>query len=189
MNVRAAIPMLALILASSPAYAQQGIGPGGLPALVRQLQAAITEISDLRARVEKLESGAVTEQDLVGRYHFQMLGIELGANPNVAIETAGAYVTLKADRTGSFSFAGDSGQGRCELANEPAWTVACDLFGAGTEEFTWRVEGDKFIFSDEDGDHASVIGAGGRIIVFGESTPFMAGRSWSNLVMAIRLPD
>lgn len=191
MNMRTSVFAVVLAIVSSPAYAQSSMaypntGAGSLPALVRELAAVVRDLSTLRARVDRLESGRIDAAGLVGRYALQMLGIEMGANPYVATETSGITMTLRADGTGEVTEG--SGQGRCELRLEDSPSVACGSSGS-SESFIWRLENGSFVFVSDDGEAAFSVGAGGRILVFGETTNFLPAHSWSNMVIAIRLPN
>jgi hypothetical protein len=149
------------------------------------------ELSMLRARVRKLESGQVVAADLVGRYVIHSLGIEMGANPYIATEADGVIMTLRADGTGAWTVTGDAAeQGRCELTFSPTPSVSCNP-GAdeGPATFAWRFENGNFVFIDEDGEHAIPVGAGGRMMVVSQVSEFLPVHSWSNMIIAMRLPN
>ena len=111
------------------------------------------ELATLRARIAKLESGHVVAADLVGRYTVQMFGVETGANPYIATEAG------------------------CELRRSRSPSVICTPDAEPPGTFPWRFDNGNFVFTDEDGDHALPVGAGGRRIIFSE-TALYDNQSW-----------
>src|SRR5436190_23652983 len=123
MKMRVCILAIGLAVISIPAHAQ--IGPGNsVPSIVREVTAMAQELSMLKARVAKLESGQIVASDLVGRYSVQMFGVEMGANPYVATEAGAFTMTLHADGTGEFSTSG-SNPARCQLQWTGKGSVTC----------------------------------------------------------------
>ena len=146
----------------------------------------LADVAALAERVAKLESGQVTAADMVGTYALQYFGMQLLGNPGrVGMESFGGTVVLNADGTGAFTAAG----GDCTLQQGTPWAVECGVEN-GVDPLTWRVENGYLITVDSSGEESeAIIGAGGRVAIFGGIVEFMPGAGFSNLGIAIRLPN
>lgn len=181
MNMRAVCLALVFTIVSLPAYAQ-GRRPVNPLDVIRSL---VQRIDALTERVSKLESGQVDAADLVGTYALHIFGIQVLANPaRVAPETFAGTVALNAD--GTYSIAGTDGE--CTLQQAVSWAVTCSG-RSGSMTSTWRVEDGMLVIVDEDGEHPSAIGAGGRMMIFGGTADFLPTGGFSNIGIAVRLPN
>jgi hypothetical protein len=176
-----------VVPAASLAGATEKKSPPAGPALEKRIET-------LERRVRKLESGNVTEKDLVGRYAATIFAVDLTADPRVQTETAVGTFTLNADRTATFS-----GEGaHCFLGHASTWFVGCDpgQTGSFSGTGTWALQPDgSLAIWDMDGNDVindpNFIGAGGRVIISGgtvdlsgEPTPEI----YSLTMILIRLP-
>ena len=115
---------------------------------------------------------------------MHILGVELLSQPmRVGSETFSGTVTLNADGT----ITGEGWDAYC--AQQPGMppTVVCGQDAASGEVATWTVADGQLIWTDEDGDHATPVTAGGRVIIFG-GTAHSPGAGFSNLGILVRLP-
>ena len=83
--------------------------------------------------------------------------------------------------------------GRCNLGTFSSGTVTCLENSGGADplpDVTWRVAGGK-LFLDLVGDETAevFIGAGGRVLIAGGTSTRTSNQGWSNIVVAIRLPN
>lgn len=141
----------------------------------------------------KLESGQVQAADLAGTYRLYSLGIELHGNPHaggptpaqISTETDATTLTLRSNGTGSIS-----GQTkRFDLvkggpAQGGLWSLTNNSSAPFSEPFIWRIENGELVI----GGYRIVIGAGGRVLIWGIGSGFVPGGSWSQLGIAFRLP-
>lgn len=184
MYIRAASLFLLLTFASVPAYAQ---GRTGNVAPGVSFQALLSELEALKARVAKLESGEIDAADLAGTYVIHGLGIELhgGFPAQMGSETTVGTVTLHADGTGT----GSGKDARYDLRQGFPWSLAYSE-SPFSGSFTWSVVNGTLVVpaeDPEDEDLVLTIGAGGRVLIAGGTTP--GGIGWSNLFLLVRLPN
>jgi len=124
MTIRACSLLLALTfsLSALPARAQ---GPGGPPPNYQQL---VAQVTDLRARVAKLE-GNITAADMVGTYTIAGIQTRLqggGANTLIGSAALTGSMTLNADGTGSMTISGDG-----SVLSVLGWTLTPSTLGNG----------------------------------------------------------
>jgi hypothetical protein len=165
-----------------PAHGQGAPGPRPTPADLAAQLAALT------ARVGKLESGAVEAADFVGTYRLYSLGIELvpsipGVRPaKVGPETGAATLTLRSDGTATMS----SEVRRFNLV-QGTWIVEDTSPVPEEIDLPWSYA-NGVLSLGSGGAFNIVAGAGGRILVAGTGNPVGGGGSWSQLLLAIRVP-
>ncbi|MGH9254574.1 MAG: hypothetical protein ACRD3C_08390 [Vicinamibacterales bacterium] len=172
--------LVAFVFAPLPAGAQNGVS---------------ARLDALEARVRKLESGQVQENDLVGSYAGVAFALDLTGTPKVQTETGVGTFTLNADHTASFTGRG----AHCLLEQVATWSVACDPSHTGSFSGTgtWSIDANgSLVIQDSNGDdlihHPNLIGAGGRVIISG-GTADLTGQPtpeiYSIIQILIRLPN
>jgi hypothetical protein len=199
-----------LVFTSLPLYAQgpPAGGPGAAANLnarveaLEQLVATLqTSLSALTQQTSKLESGRITEADMVGTYSVGSLGIEMSGfqaasggspaiNPRISTETDEGTLTLNANRTVS----GSAATLRCTGVTGFGGLVTCQPPDGGSADpypgVTWTVANGKLVISEEGDEGAELlIGAGGRVLVASGSSTGSPNRSWANIFMLVRLPN
>ena len=101
------------------------------------------QIAALTARVAKLETGQVEEDDLVGTYAGTSFALDLvgtPGTPHVQTETGFGTLELFADRTALIT--GDGAH--CRLLPTSAWIAECDPTETGSFSVpgTWAMQAD-----------------------------------------------
>ena len=143
-------------------------------------------VAALEARVEKLESGQVSEEHIFGSYSIHALGIALQAGPPALIgaETSRGIATFNDDGTVTFE---DTGDASWNLREGMPWTLTLNPFTPASGVLTWSVVNGKVVI-DRTGDDDVVltIGASAHVLSGGETSE---SEGFSNIFMMIRLPD
>jgi len=151
-----------------PVYAQ-GNGNGGQGGTAAQLQALTARVAALEAAVSKLQ-GNITAADLVGTYNFVDFDLKLldGVPPSITHELVQGTLTLNADGSASISV---TGTGHRLTPGSPLFL----LNESGTQSLgAWTY--DNGTVSTE-GGFSFTVGAGGRVLVAGDSKVTSAGGS------------
>ena len=189
----ASICFVTLVFAPILTFAQGG-PPAGTPGADVNLS---TRVAALEARVAKLESGQVTESDLVGSYVFQLFGVETqgsaagGVVPRLSTEAGGVIFRFNANKTVSLT---SIGGGRCTLTTFAGGIVTCAADEQGSADpapgVAWSVSNGKLVVTEE-GDEPMelLIGAGGRVLIGGGTSTGEPNHGWSAIAILSRLPN
>jgi len=190
--------LASIVVIAIPAAAQgRGGSPGGAGVSLPELASQVT---DLQARIAKLESGAFTASDLVGVWGWRSIGVSLagtlpGGTPRAAsimLETTGgvtgnATLTLRADGTGEFAGQGDT---QFILTQGSPWRLDSPAVQSGTEAVTWSlVNGALHVIPVSNPTNAIdfPILPGGRMAVWSTGQHNGDGSTWSQLGLLVKI--
>jgi hypothetical protein len=181
MKIRAA-GLFVCLLAAAPVAAQQQRPPSAA-----EFQALVNQLTALTARVAQLESGAVTNADIIGNWRMFWRGLEMygGAQPSVGDSFAQFDITFLGDNTGTVTFNGATSD--LLLGPLPFLERETQTF---TGEFLWEIAGSAVILNFPNGGQLVwTVGAGGRTAVAGDaSTGGNNSGSWSVVSFGVKLP-
>ena len=191
MHVRtAALCVVATLVVGVPgAHAQ---GPPAAPGPAASLA---TRIAELEARVTALET--IDESDIIGRYQFIYLGIELnrgfagtpGTPARMSTSEGDGVITLNADHSVQFSAAKSLG---CELPILTFGIVTCEPQEEeeGPGPPTWSVANGLLTIGAGDPSDQLVfrVGANG-VFVAADSSEFQPGHGWAVIFVLSKLAN
>ena len=196
MNVRTAAVCLVftLVLGVAGAHAQgpPAGGPGSAAALTARLDALEASVAALTARVTAIET--IDESDIVGRYQFAYLGIELNGASNPHLGKVGtseghAVVTLGADHSVVFS---DGRSLTCTLTIMAFGTTDCDVPEEEEEPGppTWSVANGLLTLGAGDPNDQLVfrVGANG-VFLAADSSEYLPGNGWAVVFVLTKLAN
>ena len=195
MNVRIAALCLVVTFAVGVVGAQaQGPpagGPGAAASLAARIEALEARAADAEARLAALET--IDESDVIGRYQFAYLGIELNGPFNQHLGRVGTseghgVVTLAADHSVVFS---DGGSLDCTLTILATGTVVCRVPEEEEEgPVTWSMANGLLTIGAGDPNDQLVfrVGANG-VFVAADSSQFLPGNGWAVVFMLAKLAN
>lgn len=197
MNVRtAALCLVATFVVGVAGAHAQGPpagGPGAAASLAARIDALEASLAALEARVGAIET--IDESDVVGRYQFAHLGIEMnrgfigGTPARISTSESNFVLTLNADHSVQFSDGSSLG---CTLPILALGVVECEVPDEEEEPGppTWSLaDGVLTIGAGDPNDQLMFRMAANGVFVAADSSEFLPGHGWAVIFVATKLAN